>query len=240
MTSLRNLNKTLLGNTSTSTSTSRIPATAKSVLERLKSLSPRITSSSNSPLENLSSTEMSHSHNTLDSLKTFLRYFFAILLIAFIVLNVLASIDLLPPVLADLFRPILIFFGYNIGETIRQTTDVSDEGAKELVTAISKTVDAGVDVLEEKSRLENDSSTIKALSNAAKKNKQELEESQQLNPDPDDADSRTQSGSKKSGYCYIGEDRGFRSCIKVGINDNCMSGDIFPTEEICINPSLRL
>ena len=236
MTSLRNLNKTLLGNTSTSTSTSRIPATAKSVLEKLKSLSPRVRSVSSSPLENLSATEMSDSQDTWNSVKTFLRYFFAVLLIAFIVLNVLASLDLLPPVLADLFRPILVFFGYNIGETIRQTTDVSDEGAKELVSAISKTVDAGVDVLEEKSRLTNDSSTIKALSDATKKNTQAT---QSLNPDPDDADSRTQSGSKKSGYCYIGEDRGFRSCIKVGENENCMSGDIFPTKGICINPSLR-
>jgi hypothetical protein len=57
-------------------------------------------------------------------------------------------------------------------------------------------------------------------------------------PEPDDATSVTQR-SGKSGYCYIGEDRGFRSCIRVGENDTCMSGDIFPTQAICINPSLR-
>jgi len=44
---------------------------------------------------------------------------------------------------------------------------------------------------------------------------------------------------KKSGYCYIGEDRGHRSCVRVGKGDVCMSGDIFPSIEICINPSLR-
>lgn len=43
----------------------------------------------------------------------------------------------------------------------------------------------------------------------------------------------------KSGYCYIGTDDGFRSCIKVGANDICMSEDIFPTMDICINPNLR-
>ena len=43
----------------------------------------------------------------------------------------------------------------------------------------------------------------------------------------------------KAGWCYIGEDRGFRSCAQVGVNDKCMSGDIFPTQEICINPNLR-
>jgi hypothetical protein len=43
----------------------------------------------------------------------------------------------------------------------------------------------------------------------------------------------------KSGWCYIGEDRGFRTCSQVGVNDVCMSGDIFPSNELCINPSLR-
>ena len=57
-------------------------------------------------------------------------------------------------------------------------------------------------------------------------------------PQPDDATSRTQR-TGKSGYCYIGEDRGFRSCIQVGEQDTCMSGDIFPTHAICVNPRLR-
>jgi hypothetical protein len=59
-------------------------------------------------------------------------------------------------------------------------------------------------------------------------------------PIPDDATSSTQrSGPSKSGYCYIGEDRGFRSCIQVKDSDMCMSGDIFPSQAICVNPSLR-
>lgn len=44
----------------------------------------------------------------------------------------------------------------------------------------------------------------------------------------------------KSGYCYIGKDKdNSRSCIYVGQGDTCMSGDIFPRMDICINPSLR-
>ena len=55
----------------------------------------------------------------------------------------------------------------------------------------------------------------------------------------DESSSNIQSGSSKSGWCYIGEDRGFRSCSQVGDDDKCMSGDIFPTQEICVNPTLR-
>lgn len=59
-------------------------------------------------------------------------------------------------------------------------------------------------------------------------------------PEADDSTSRVQMNpTSKSGFCYIGEDRGFRSCIEVGEGDVCMSGNIFPTEAICINPNLR-
>lgn len=44
---------------------------------------------------------------------------------------------------------------------------------------------------------------------------------------------------KKSGYCYVGTDRGFRSCIYVGRGETCMSGDVFPSIDVCINPKLR-
>lgn len=44
---------------------------------------------------------------------------------------------------------------------------------------------------------------------------------------------------KKSGYCYVGTDKGYRSCVYVGRNDNCMSGEVFPTIDVCINPKLR-
>jgi hypothetical protein len=46
--------------------------------------------------------------------------------------------------------------------------------------------------------------------------------------------------TNKQGWCLVGNDRGFNSCIKVGRNDYCMSGDIYPTKDICINPTLRL
>jgi hypothetical protein len=60
------------------------------------------------------------------------------------------------------------------------------------------------------------------------------------NPVADDATSRNQIPRTKSGYCYIGEDRGFRSCVEVTRDMKCMSGDIFPTREVCVNPRLRV
>jgi hypothetical protein len=50
---------------------------------------------------------------------------------------------------------------------------------------------------------------------------------------------KTNFPKSKAGYCYIGDDDDTRKCIEVGEADKCMSGDIFPTRELCINPKLR-
>lgn len=60
-----------------------------------------------------------------------------------------------------------------------------------------------------------------------------------LNYQADDSFSSIQSGGSKAGWCYIGEDRGFRSCAPINSADQCISGDIFPSHEICVNPNLR-
>lgn len=54
----------------------------------------------------------------------------------------------------------------------------------------------------------------------------------------DDSNSCVQTKGK-AGWCLIGEDKGVRNCIKVGANDTCLSGDIFPNNQICVNPNLR-
>ena len=45
--------------------------------------------------------------------------------------------------------------------------------------------------------------------------------------------------ASKAGWCFIGTDKGFRSCAYVSESDKCMSGEIFPSQQVCVNPSLR-
>ena len=56
--------------------------------------------------------------------------------------------------------------------------------------------------------------------------------------EPDSSRSSIQT-TGKAGWCFIGQDQGFRTCSEIGVNDGCMSGDVFPSQEICMNPSLR-
>ena len=44
-----------------------------------------------------------------------------------------------------------------------------------------------------------------------------------------------QKKQASSGFCYVGE----QTCVSVTENDVCMSGDVFPSMDVCINPKLR-
>ena len=168
-----------------------------------------------------------------------LKYGLIILILAFLGFNLFTYLGQITGGITNLFGPAVSSAAAATGETIKQTSKMAATGTKGLVDAADDTVEGGIDILEkglskDKQRNNNDNSVEKALSDAKNRPNENL-------PEPDDAGSRTQSNRAlgKSGYCYIGEDRGFRSCISVGENDTCMSGDIFPTEAICINPNLR-
>jgi hypothetical protein len=53
-------------------------------------------------------------------------------------------------------------------------------------------------------------------------------------PEPDDATSIVQN---KGAYCYVGEWKGVRSCVR--IKGKCESGETFESEQKCAHPELR-
>lgn len=59
-------------------------------------------------------------------------------------------------------------------------------------------------------------------------------------PSPDLSSESDIQTVKKTGYCYIGSENGKRHCVSVKTKDKCMSGEIYPSMDLCINPNLRL
>lgn len=173
---------------------------------------------------------------------TIARYTFIVVIFAFLGFNIFSALGVATDNTKGFFASILSYFGFGVGETVKQTVDTTAKGTKTGVDVVAGTVDDAVTLLEKSVGANNvkfnrvdkkNISTEKAIKSALKKQQSNI-------PQPDDATSSTQQFQRgKSGYCYIGEDRGFRSCIKVGEGDKCMSGDIFPTNDICINPNLR-
>ena len=58
-------------------------------------------------------------------------------------------------------------------------------------------------------------------------------------PSPDLSNEADIQLAKKAGYCYVGTLNKKRTCIEIDEDDKCMSGDIFPTRDICMNPNIR-
>ncbi len=152
---------------------------------------------------------------------------------------------------APIIGSILQNLGLVVTETTKDVTQITAEGAKLGVDVAAGTVESGIDVIQgqldmDQSGSQNNTSTPTTNTNAkqgslsASLTSALADAEYNSEPLPDDATSSTQrAGPTKSGYCYIGEDRGFRSCVSVKDSDVCMSGQIFPSNEICVNPSLR-
>lgn len=196
-----------------------------------------------------------------------IRALLIIILLALIGFNVFTYLDDITQWFGDTFgapfRSVARFLGYAATDAVKTTADVTAKGAKSAVDIAAGAATSGIDVLQKtiggegkqgkpynnatnatNANHANNQVIQDTNTNNLKKSNAELSLDNALShakkepPQPDDATSRTQR-TGKSGYCYIGEDRGFRSCIKVGEQDTCMSGDIFPTHAVCINPRLR-
>ena len=152
----------------------------------------------------------------------FIRYIFVFLLIFLILINVLQALKLLPDMLVGILKPILLFFGHSIEDTVKQIGKTTIDGVKAIDDLSTSGIQSSIQEIKEDVDRKEDNNNI---------------------PQPDDsieAVNRARGTHQdKLGYCYVGTDRGYRSCIDVESKDECLSGDIFPTRDICINPNLR-
>jgi hypothetical protein len=131
------------------------------------------------------------------------------------------------------------YFGIGITGVAKGTEKVVDtvaEGSKDTISIAQNVTDKGLDVVAEGGEAikERAESPIERNQDEEKKTEEERE-----NVDTESSYTSTLKKTVKGGYCYIGTDRTFRSCVKVNPGDVCMSNQIYPTKDICINPNLR-
>ena len=174
-----------------------------------------------------------------------------ILILAFLGFNIFVYLAKGTETINSVFSPIINLFSGIFGDTVGQVVDVSAEGAKTVVNTSANVIDTG---LSEVQKITPNNAKSSVSSVPVTKNQPDVMSNNSLNKalntsqssknpnneyEADEASSNIQSGPPKSGWCYIGEDRGFRTCAEVGPNDKCISGDIFPSQDLCVNPSLR-
>ena len=167
-----------------------------------------------------------------------------LLILSVLGFNIFNYLGKVTQTLSDIFGPIIALFGGGATGVLKKTVATSASGTGGLIKGGADVIDSGLGALEKKlneSSAKNNIDNKKVNTKKAEENKEgeNAPPTTTKGPIPDEAGSNTQSKPSKPSFCYIGEDRGTRSCIQVDKDSNCMSGEIFPSMELCINPSLR-
>jgi hypothetical protein len=223
------------------------------IMDNSNSLSSAILQSNEPTFPSLSTGTSSSSSGSsggiFDSLKEIntTTWVVIILILAFLGFNIFVYLAKGTQDISNFFGPIIQkIFGTTVGVT-SQTVDVAAEGTKAVVGGTANVINTSLSAVQDitpngasssiKSQpVQNDVPKVNqletnSLNKALNSSKQTQQKGGSQDYEPHEAES--------SGWCYIGEDRGYRSCAQVGVDDKCMSGDIFPSQELCMNPNLR-
>jgi hypothetical protein len=157
-----------------------------------------------------------------------------ILLLSLLGVNILTLFGNMVESVTDIFRPVvskaLANLGYASGSLLDRSSDVVADASKTGIDILHGTVDSVGDLL------------IKASGQGAGAALDiQINQPPTIAPNsplPNATTSPIQSGGPgKSQSCLVGEYNGTRGCINVSDEDKCLSGQVFPSQQQCLNPT---
>jgi hypothetical protein len=136
-------------------------------------------------------------------------------------------------IFTPIIRPILSLLGYTTGAVINKTADVVSDTAKAGIDIAEGTVQSVGDLLISASKGGVDTTQLDSALNISRQKTVN-------DPDADTTANPIQNpiSSNKVGWCLVGEVADKRGCIMVQDEAKCMSGQIFPSKKMCLNPTL--
>jgi hypothetical protein len=160
-----------------------------------------------------------------------------LLIFSFLGINVIKNIgDLFQHIINTIMffiRPLLSNVTFITGSAIDNTGDLVADASKTGIDIANGTVDSVGKLL------------IKASGHelAGKDIDQSINRSTIKLPPTPKPDSTTNPIQKpisttKTNWCLIDEYEGKRNCVEIGEDQKCMSGQVFPEQKMCLNPTL--
>lgn len=139
--------------------------------------------------------------------------------------------------ITNVFNPVvskgLSDLGYASGTVIDKSSDVLADSSKLGIDIAHDTIQSVGELLVKASGKNGDSNSN--IDDAI--NQPPTTAPEQPNPDTSTSPIQTSPASSKNQWCLVGEYNGARGCIAVGEQDKCMSGQLFPTQQMCLNPT---
>jgi hypothetical protein len=168
-----------------------------------------------------------------------------LLILSFLGINLLMILGNWMQVVISIFGPlvtqILSVLGYTTGTVLDKTEDVATTVAKAGVDIAGGTVQSVADLLKQASSGNVDPKARAALdqSLSSNGNKQPNKLFNYKEPDADSSEAPIQKPitSDKMTWCLVGEYEGKRGCVEVDDANKCLSGQVFPSQQMCLNPT---
>jgi len=179
----------------------------------------------------------------------------SIFLLAFIGINIFSSLGETTDLFVYFTKPIVGAFTYLTGETIKTSIDETTSGSNTIVGGISNvssntlnTTEKGINSIVNTSgeytktgitKLQDKLSYKNNTKNNTVNTANDNEYIENSNLGDDNENIENDNVKLKSGYCYIGSQKNKRYCSEISESSKCMSGDIYPSLDLCVNPNIR-
>ena len=165
--------------------------------------------------------------------------------IIIIILCVIIFILLLNTGIANIFRniagmvynlimKILSIFGVVTGSAINVTANVAGNVARTGVDITEGTLHSVGNILTGTNTQQRQPNLETTLNNST------IGQQNAQIPSPDSTENPIQNpiSQGKPSWCLVGEYKGRRGCIEISEHDKCMSGQVYPSQKMCLNPAL--
>jgi len=179
------------------------------------------------------------------SLRNILFILLILLLLSFLGFNIFTYLSNGTNMVTNFLGPIFSTTGEAVGDTAKNIVSATSTGTQQIVQTGSDTSKKVVDVAATgttssigflQDRLKKTASVVNPENNnklTDNINNNNNNNNNNAEPEP------IRSSSLQQGYCFVGKINDTRHCAKVNEKTQCMSGDIYPTRDICVNPNLR-
>lgn len=212
-----------------------------------KSISNKLQESRKALSENMVLPESSESFSMF-GFSSPLFWILLVILLAILGFNIFKYLAEGTELFASIMHPITSMFASITGDTTKTAASTVSTGGKKIIETTADTTQStidyatkglvgGIDMLQDK---------LKSVSVVEPENENSMSETvkpnngkAKLNNDTDSEPEPARTDSVKGGYCYIGKINDTRYCSKVSSRNYCMSGDIYPSMDICVNRNLR-
>ena len=130
------------------------------------------------------------------------------------------AVDVLSPFLTQL----LDMIGYSSGKALNTAAEITSDVTKETVDVAEGAVKNVGNIL-----IGDEAVGHKKYANVLNE------------PSPDTPEDNIQKSltSAKTKWCLVGEYQNKRGCVDISESDKCLSGQVFPNEQMCLNPALK-